>query len=82
MSARDETYAEHAERARRGVRAVGLADCVHYAPDYAARVDALARVRDASGLGEWSTWRVGLLADGRMVIAASRAWTAEIVDGK
>lgn len=62
----DAEYAAHAAQARARVRAIGLADCIHYAPDWQPRVDALYDRLAATG--DWPIEGPGLLADGRMVV--------------
>lgn len=62
--AREMSLEEHAAKARAGLRAIGLSDSIHYAPDRNGRADALyKRLNDA---GDWPR-DVGLRADGTMV---------------
>ncbi len=77
MSSRD--YASHAAIARRSAKAMGCADCIHFAPDWSRRADALYAIANASGI-EW--WANGggnpyLLDDGRMVVVSPLAWFVE-----
>ena len=65
-----DSYAESASNARRLCRDRGLADCIHYAPNWRGRADSLYRTANASGLPWWRDHGAGpgLLADGRMVL--------------
>lgn len=65
------TYAEHAARARACARAAGMVDCIHYAPDWRSRVDALYEALNATGAPWWDSRHdcvIGILADGRMAV--------------
>ncbi len=62
------TYAQHASIARGLAKAAGLADCIHYAPSWGRRVDALYDV--LHGL-KVVPRNVGLLPDGRMVVVGT-----------
>jgi hypothetical protein len=65
----DPGYDAHAAHARAGLRAIGLADCIHYAEGRTRRADALyARLNAA---GDWPL-DVGLRADGTMVAIGNR----------
>lgn len=74
------TYEQHAAQARSWARLLGLHDCVHYAPNYAARADALYALANASGLRWWESKDASpyLLSDGRMVVVSDLAWFAEL----
>lgn len=79
------TFAEHAARARSNARAYGAADCIHYAPNWAARADALYATANEWCAGEGAgtvDWRAvsmspALIADGRMVVIFSTVWFFE-----
>lgn len=68
-------YAASAARARELCRARGLADCIHYAPDWAPRANALYKIANDSGVDWWRDEHAGpgLLADGRMVLDSDAA---------
>jgi hypothetical protein len=67
------TYAEHAAFARRHATERGLADCIHYAPNWDRRADALYAIVNAVGHVPGMT--LGLLPDGRMVTSAREPLT-------
>lgn len=78
------TFAQHADQARRSVRAQGAADCIHYAPSWGARADALYEVMKAwqseemaAGLTIDKAGSPALIADGRMVVMCERVWFFE-----
>jgi hypothetical protein len=66
---RDPTFDEHAVKSRTNCRAWGLADCIHYAPDWQKRADALYAFANSTGVPWWDgDGAVGLLEDGRMAL--------------
>lgn len=85
---RELTHDEHAVVAREQVRRRGLADCIHYAPDWQRRSDALTaaanaidsdqRQRDPEGVPWWRGCVVGLLPDGRMVVTGDIVSVVEV----
>lgn len=77
------TYAQHAAQARSAARAIGLHDCIHYAPDATSRADALYALANESGLDWWANkgGNPFLLADGRMVVVCDLAWFFEPLPG-
>lgn len=73
--AREMSFAEHAAVSRSRLRAIGLDDCMHYAPDATRRADALyARLNAA---GDWPL-DVGLRADGSMVAIGNTMSVLEV----
>ena len=64
------TVEQHASKARIAARAAGCADCIHYAPNWARRADALYDAAKAEGVIPGSPF---LLADGRMVVVCDSA---------
>ena len=73
----DLTFDQHAAWARSNVRAEGFHDCIHYAPNWRGRADAL--YREANALGLIPSGGPGLLPDGRMAILASKPFEPSIV---
>lgn len=47
------TFEQHAAQSRQSAKRHGLADCIHYAPEWQPRIDALYREANASGLRWW-----------------------------
>ena len=72
----DLTFDQHATQARALSRAEGFADCIHYAPNWRGRVDAL--YAEANALG-FVPGNPGLLSDGRMAILAGVPFGPSIV---
>lgn len=73
----DLTFEQHANQARASCRRYGLADCIHYAPDWQRRADALCAVANAAyaeapdqNARWWKDSTIGLLPDGRMALVA------------
>ena len=64
------TTEQHAARARAAAKAVGCADCIHYAPNWQRRADALYAAANEAGISAGSPY---LLADGRMVVVCDAA---------
>lgn len=77
------THAQHAEQARTRVRALGAADCIHYAPNWSARADALYDQANLLWTEQGLEWlkngggSPALLADGRMVVICEDVWLVE-----
>jgi hypothetical protein len=74
------TYEQHAAQARASARAIGLHDCIHYAPNWSKRADALYAIANESGLAWWENkgGNPYLLPDGRMVVVSDHAWFFEL----
>lgn len=63
------THDQHAVTARAACQRIGLADCIHYAPRWRERADALYAYANSTGLPWWrGDGGIGLLPDGRMAI--------------
>lgn len=75
------TYEQHAAKARAAARAAGAADCIHYAPNWSQRADALYAIANASGLPWWANGGGGpcLIEDGRMVLVCDGYWFFELL---
>jgi hypothetical protein len=71
------TFEQHANMSRERCRARGLADCIHYAPDWQRRADALFASANATGAPWWDGAVVGLLHDGRMAVVGVTVGVAE-----
>jgi hypothetical protein len=77
------TYEQHAAQARARLAPLGL-DCIHYAPNWSTRADALYALANASGVSWWRTLdgrpdgNPGILPDGRMVVASEIVWFVEM----
>lgn len=73
-------YDQHARQARSNAREHGLADCIHYAPNWQTRIDALYAEANALGLDWHRSAVVGALADGRLAIVWEAGGIAEDAD--
>jgi hypothetical protein len=73
----DLTFEQHATQARALVRAEGFHDCIHYAPNWRGRADAL--YAEANALGFVPYGGPGLLSDGRMAILAGKPFGPNIL---
>lgn len=72
-------YELSASHARHAVRKLGLADCIHFAPDWRPRADALYEECNSLGLRHWEgDSAIGLLADGRMAYVWGACGIAEV----
>lgn len=73
------SFEAHAASARAACRADGMSDCIHYAPEWRGRADALyARLNELGDIPE----SVGLLADGRMVAVGRTCGVFEMTEVK
>jgi hypothetical protein len=77
------TYDQHAQLARATARSHGLADCIHYAPDWCRRANALYAyanevVYRVQGAAWWEgDGTIGILPDGRMVVVGALVFIVE-----
>ena len=74
------SYADHAARARAAAIRFGFSDCIHYAPNWQTRIDALYAEANALRLDWHRNPVVGALADGRLAIMWEMGGIAEDVD--
>lgn len=66
------SFEEHAAKSRANCKAWGLADCIHYAPDWQGRADRLYKYANSTGVQWWDgPGTVGLLHDGRMALISN-----------
>lgn len=77
-----ETYESHAAKARASARALGACDCIHFAPSWRARVDALYVVANAwidtlSGRSPWPWWEISSSGRLTQLLAMSPALVAD-----
>lgn len=85
LSTIEMTYEAHAAQARARARAWGAHDCIHYAPGWHRRSNALyeaaSEVYETTGLRWWEGEPGGqpwLIEDGRMVVACETVWFVEL----
>ena len=81
---------EHSARARRAAKAVGAADCIHFAPDWNLRSRLLYNYAHEAYDRDGLCWFEGtlpsgsksgqpyLIEDGRMVVACVTVWFVEL----
>jgi hypothetical protein len=70
---------DHANYSRQRAQSFGLADCIHFAPQWQRRLDALYRELHAMAGQVWWLGAIGLLSDGRIAIVWASAGIAERV---
>lgn len=78
------SYDAHAMQARFKARSLGLHDCIHYAPEWRSRADALYTIANEAYDQHGVCWFKNgggspfLLEDGRMVIVCDGIWFVEL----